>query len=293
MKTKIKYLVLSGGGIKLYSQLGVVTQLIESETIDINNITHFYGTSAGCMLCVPLVMGLDINTISNYFLKRPWDKLFKVDIFNIVFAFSNCSLIDKDLLYKAFEPLFKAANIDINIDLENLYEITNKELHLYTTNVTDGGPEDISYLTHPKWKLIDALHASFSIPILFEPLIKDNKCYIDGGVFANFPINYLKNVDKDTICGVCFNLNYKKSNDEGIAFNNIFEYLQYVFINGFKKLLKERSKDKFNINDYKYIYNIDIDSGVNINSIISIWSDKDKRYELYNLGIDHIKKITT
>tara|TARA_Y100000992_G_scaffold117491_1_gene77006 strand:+ start:2189 stop:3070 length:882 start_codon:yes stop_codon:yes gene_type:complete len=291
MKNNIKYLVLSGGGVKLYSQLGVLKQLIENETLNLDNITHFYGTSAGCMVCVPLAMGLDIDTISNYFLKRPWDKLFKVDIFNIVFAFSNCALVNKDLIYKAYEPLFKAANIDMNIDLETLYEITKKELHIYSTNITDGVAEDISYLTHPKWKLVDAIHASFCIPILFEPLIKDDKCYIDGGVFSNFPINYLNDIDKDMICGICFNLNVKNSDKKDIKFDNMIEYLQYVFINGFKNLVKDKSKDKFNIDEYKYVYNLDIDRGVNITSIISIWSDKEKRYELYQRGIDYIKEI--
>ncbi len=295
MEKNIKCLVLSGGGIKLYSQIGIIKSLIEKKIINIKDIESIYCTSAGCMLSIPLILGLDIDIISNYYIKRPWDQLFKIDIFNILYSFTSCALINKELLHEAFLPLFNACGIDIDIDLETLYNITNKEIHIYTTNITDGVATDISYLTHPKWKVIDTIHSTMNIPLLFEPLIIENKCYLDGGLLSNFPLNYVPDkYDKSEICGVCFNFNYRKiSENKGnnLEFFNLIDYLQYILINGFKRMVKPLHELKTDINEYPYIYNLDMDNGVTITSIINIFSDKDKRQELFEIGQKYINEL--
>ena len=280
-ETKIKCLVLSGGGVQLLSQLGLLNNLIKSNKLNLSEITHYYGTSAGSILNIPLSLNIDIDIISNYFIKRPWDQLFKIDIFNFVYLFSNCCLIKKELIKKALEPLFTAGNIDMDIDMETLYKINNKELHILTTNITDGKSEDISHLTHPKWKLIDAVHASCCIPILFEPITIMNKCYIDGGILNNFALNHACEIfKKDEICGITIKYtNFE--NGSADSYSNIFEYLQYLLMNGFKKFVKSIEYD---ITEYKNIYEIESSDNISIFQIVKCFSEKEYRIQLFESG---------
>ena len=66
-----------------------------------------------------------------------------------------------------FVPLFSGKDISIDITLQDFYDITKKEIHIFTTDVMRFEVVDISYKTHPDWKLIDAVYASSSIPIIF------------------------------------------------------------------------------------------------------------------------------
>ena len=51
-------------------------------------------------------------------------------------------------------------------------------------------------------KLIEAIKASIAIPGVFEPLIKDGKILIDGGVVEPVPIEALRSMDVDFVIAV-------------------------------------------------------------------------------------------
>lgn len=277
---KIKSLVVSGGGVQLFSELGVLYSLITSNKLNISDITHYYGTSAGSILILSLSFGIDIDVICNYFVKRPWDQLFKIDIFNFVYLFSNCCLIKRDLIIESLRPLFETANIDIDVDFETFYKITNKELHIYSTNITDGKCEDISHITHPKWKLIDAVHASCCIPILFEPIIISNKFYIDGGLLNNFPINNACTKFKnDEICGI--NINFSSNADQNITYSNIIEFLQILLLSIFNNFFKVPNYD---VSSFNNIYYINSHEHINIFTIVNCFSDKKMRIKFFEEG---------
>ncbi len=279
-QNKIKSLVLSGGGVQLFGELGILHSLITSNKLNISDITHYYGTSAGSIIILSLSFGIDIDVICNYFVKRPWDQLFKIDIFNFVYLFSNCCLIKKDLIIESLRPLFETANIDIDIDFETFYKMTNKELHIFSTNITDGKCEDISHITHPKWKLTDAIHASCCIPILFEPINISNKYYIDGGLLNNFPIKYASTKFKnDEICGI--NINYSSCAVPNTNYSNIIEFLQILLLSIFTNFFKVSNYDASSFNN---IYYINSDEHLNIFTIVNCFSDKNIRIKYFELG---------
>ena len=53
-QNKIKSLVLSGGGVQLFGELGILHSLITSNKLNISDITHYYGTSAGSIIILSL-----------------------------------------------------------------------------------------------------------------------------------------------------------------------------------------------------------------------------------------------
>ncbi len=200
----IKHIVISGGGTFGLTVYSLLAELQKKEFWSLKTIESFYGTSVGTIVTMFILLDYDYETIENYLIKRPWDKLFQYDIEKCISSFDNCGSFDISAFYKAFEPLFKGKDLDLDITLKELYDKTQKEFFMYTTELNSFTCVCLSHHTHPDWKVMDAIYASCCLPIIFRPLIKDDKAYADGGIFLNYPISELieKGVNEDEILGI-------------------------------------------------------------------------------------------
>ena len=190
----IKHIVISGGGAAGFSYYGVLKQTQLRGLWYPENINTIYATSAGTFLAVILALGYDWNTIDDYLIKRPWHQVYKFELSMAIKTILNQGIFDHQTIYETFKPLFKGKDISIDINLLDFYKHTNKELHFFTTDFHTFRTVDISYKTHPEWKVLDAIYASSSLPILFIPFYKMEgdivtNIFIDGGVKMNFPLN--------------------------------------------------------------------------------------------------------
>ena len=186
----IKHLVISGGGPTLFRTLGALQHLQETEFWKIDEIKSIYGTSAGAIVAVLLCLRFEWDTLNTYFLDRPWHEAFPVNAGTLFDAFSKRGVFDRSFLEKAFKPLFNAKDISMNITMQEFYEYSKIEIHVYSFELHDFKPVDVSYKTHPNLALLTALQMSSAIPILFAPKCMDGKCYLDGGIVTNYPLNY-------------------------------------------------------------------------------------------------------
>ena len=102
----------------------------------------------------------------------------------------------------------------MDINLEDFYKLSNIELHIYSFEINEYSVQDISYLTHPKLSLMTAIQMTCALPILVTPVCIDNKCYIDGGMACNYPLNYCIESGKnpDEILGFKNKYSYEKAN---------------------------------------------------------------------------------
>jgi predicted acylesterase/phospholipase RssA len=201
----IKHLVISGGGPAMLQYISSIQYLNENSIIDLNSIESIYGTSAGSIVAVLLALKYDWETLNDYIIQRPWHELFHLKINYIFDAYKNRGVYNKNIFEKAFKPLLDAKDIPIDISLKDFYDYSKIELHFFTFEINQFKTEDISYLTHPDISLIDAIIMSCSIPLLCTPIIVENKCYIDGGVCANYPLKYCieQGRNENEILGIC------------------------------------------------------------------------------------------
>ena len=163
--TKKKYkigLVLSGGGARGFAHLGVIQALNEAGIFP----DVICGTSAGAIVGVLYADGYSPKeilklTYSTSMLRYmrpivPRDGLLQI---------SGVSKILKDSLRaKTFEEL---------------------KIPLFVT-ATDLNNGRVDYFS--SGELLNVIIASSSIPVLFKPVVIDNKHYVDGGVLDNLPI---------------------------------------------------------------------------------------------------------
>ena len=186
----IKHLVISGGGPILIQILGAIQHLEKNNIVKMNELESIYGTSAGAIIGILICLKFDWETINDYIIKRPWHDVFPIKVQNIFDAYTKKGIFDIKTVEKCFKPLLDAKDISMDINLEDFYKITKIELHVFSFEINEYKIQDISHLTHPKLSLMMAVQMTCAIPILITPVCFDDKCYIDGGMACNYPLNY-------------------------------------------------------------------------------------------------------
>jgi predicted acylesterase/phospholipase RssA len=215
----IKHLVISGGGPTMFQSLGAIQYLEQHKYIDLNNIETIYGTSAGAIIGVFISLKYDWTTINDYVIKRPWHKIFSIKAQHIFDAYTKKGLFDNTTIEKCLKPLFDAKDISMEITMKDFFKYCGIEIHMFTFEINNFESIDISYKTHPDLQLIKALHMSCSLPVIMSPVFIENKCYIDGGINCNYPLNKCIEANKNVDEIVGFNNDY--NSDDNTSVENI------------------------------------------------------------------------
>lgn len=210
----IEHLVLAGGGMFGWQEYGALRESALEGWWDFKNIRSLWGTSAGSIVAVMICMGFDWETLDDFLLRRPWHTLFPFGFDVVMQGYPNrgfYSLLD---FVKVFDPLLGALDMSQDITLKQFHEWTcqkwpphGRDLYIYAIDINQDYSVDVEfhYKTHPDMPLLHAVYASCSIPGVFSPLLtEEGHCYLDGGVFANFPLLHLlkTGVDPATVFGV-------------------------------------------------------------------------------------------
>ena len=278
-ETEIKHLVISGGGIVGFSFYGLLRETHKDGIWNIDNIQTIYGTSVGSILGVVIALKYDWETIDDYLIKRPWQNVYKFSMDSILLAFHSKGILDKKIIDDTFSPLFKGKDISINVTLKEFFEITNIELHIFSIDINTFNLIDFSYKTHPDWLVTDAVYCSCSLPILFQPLIKDNICYCDGGFIANYPVKQCvdNGANPDEIFGMCRSSIFSESTNINEN-SSLIDYILNLLYKTIDKVLN--IKQDFNIKKEVFIKC----PPLSIYDIYETASSMEKRLELISMG---------
>jgi NTE family protein len=85
--------------------------------------------------------------------------------------------------------------------------------------------EDAKPVYFTEGSVVDAIRASISIPGVFEPVVRDGKTLVDGGVLERSPVNILRDMGADYI--ICSDVNYRGG--ENPKPKNMFSMLFTVY----------------------------------------------------------------
>lgn len=159
-------LALSGGGAKGFAHIGVF-KLMEECGLKPDIIA---GTSVGSLMGALYADGYSADEIKELFTGREFSEFAELQvpksgIFNSQ-RFRN--FLKRHLRAKTFDEL-QIPMVVLTTDLDN------GESHEFRT-----GP------------LVEAVTASCSIPIIFNPVIINGIHYVDGGLFRNFPVSNIR-----------------------------------------------------------------------------------------------------
>lgn len=212
-------LVLSGGGARGFAHIALL-EALEKKGIPIDGV---FGTSMGGLLGALYAVGYspaDIRNLikSNNLMKlvtqtkeskyiktpTPFDfstpSFFSLAFDDIGIGDTGAIIDDTDIL-----KLFRSSlsRIPDDVDFDDL----KIPFRCVAANILTG--EEIIF---DKGSLVDALRATMSIPIVFEPYeIRDGEYAIDGGFVDNMPVKLAKEMGYDIIIAEDINLSEKKT----------------------------------------------------------------------------------
>lgn len=228
---KIKHLVCSGGGVYGFTFYGILKEAHNKGLWKTEDLTSVYGTSVGTILLLLIQLNYTWEELDNYLINRPWHQVFPIDIKLLLASMTNRGIYDQDTIHKTLSPLLLGRNLSLDITMKELYEYSKIEFHCFSTEINSFVMVDISHITHPDWKVLDAIYCSSAFPLIFKPLIADGKCYSDGCVINNYPISYClqQGANPDETLGIYCDREIDADNNIDNE-SSLFDYLTSIMI---------------------------------------------------------------
>lgn len=234
-------LVLSGGGAKCFSQIGVL-KVMEEAGIQIDYIA---GTSMGAIVGGLYALGYSAEEMETYLRAVHWDRLLNDVVPRNRLSYFERKNQGRYLVALPFEKFKVKMPTGINYAqyiLTELSYLTQQSYHYPSfkeypipfmcmgTNLITG-----ELKIFDNGHLAEALRASSSFPSLYVPYEIDNEVYVDGGVINNYPVvPLLEEADMDYIIGIDLqDFLYEKSEIESAA--QVLEQIS-SFINAAEEL---------------------------------------------------------
>lgn len=282
----IKHIVLSGGGAAGFSIYGVLRESHQSGFWNIKNIKSIYGTSSGAIISIFICLirlKYDWVDLDNYIIKRPWENIFKIDIYSIMSSFEKIGILNIKSIEEIFIPLFNGIDISMSVTMLDFFKLTDIEIHIFGSELNEFIPVDFSYKTHPNWKLIDVVYCSCCLPLLFSPYFLNDKIYLDGGIFNNYPIlECIQHVNNpDEIFGISREHNIPQSNILTPYNTTLFDYLLKIINNIIEKIISKNTSDSIK-------YNMQITSShISIYTVYLAANNIEERKRLINSGVQN------
>ncbi len=168
-------MVLSGGGARGLAHVGVLKALAE-EGIEPEVLS---GTSAGAIVAALYAGGHSAEETLEFFIHKSPFRLSRL-------ALSKPGLFDTEKIIADFRGHFP----------DDSFEALSKPVFLTATDLIEARPEIFG-----AGRLIPAIVASASTPLVFTPTRIDGRWYSDGGITNNFPVEPLQG-HCDAILGV-------------------------------------------------------------------------------------------
>ena len=96
----------------------------------------------------------------------------------------------------------------------------------------------LGYDTNPDFYVVDALMMSTCVPIIFKPIVINDKYYIDGGMTKHYPIDYFKD-EQDKTLGILVYSNLTRE----IKIEGLKDYITNILFCSYINLVKNCYND--------------------------------------------------
>lgn len=189
--SEIRGLVVSSAGIRGYSLLGAIEELVDSG-LQLSEVSWFAGTSAGSLTCALLACRIPFDKIKEFIMN-----------FNVSMITSSDSashglvkdggLYDGDVMEKIIDKFIQKHTGAAGMTLSQVYKKYNSEVIMTAMNLKSPlQPYYFTRKTHANMPIARAARISSTVPLLFTPVSIDGAILIDGGLIDHYPIKKLQ-----------------------------------------------------------------------------------------------------
>jgi hypothetical protein len=203
----MKCLVFSGGAEKGIAYIGIFKFLEEHNLL--KDIESIYGTSIGAVMAVLISIGYTARELEYVISKTNIKELIPTDILNIEQLLSTFGFIEPHKFHKLIRLLIDKKTGIHNITFKQHFAKYKKKIIITGSCISEYKCYYFSIDTFPDLSIFEALTISTSIPIMFKPITFENKLFVDGAVYDNYPIQHAtKNYKLNDILGILIFMDY-------------------------------------------------------------------------------------
>lgn len=275
----IKGIVFSGGSISMIRSLGLIKYLNERDLI--KNIKVFSGNSFGSIIATMMAIGMSYDEIlaemSILRIDDAIDTSFDDIVDNVVYY---GGVDDGSNFISTMISIFEKKQMSFYTTFEELFEKTGNYLLMPATKIQNFTTTYFNIQTSPKMRIIDAVRASMSIPIIYEPVKYKGFLYCDGGLLDNYPFSATQKFMSDLIInpqdlyGIKL---FRQNNPTSKLENTVDIYTQYAT---FFFASSELSYDIDHTLEIDYMNNIGIIEDISLETRLDIINDAYERSKL-------------
>ena len=109
--------------------------LLQNNYIDLDNIQSVYGTSVGAIIGTLILLRYDWETLDDYILKRPWNKVFSVKPEHLFEMYTSKSIYNFNFVNEMLLPLLTAKDLTESITLKEFYDFNGIDFHCFTVEL--------------------------------------------------------------------------------------------------------------------------------------------------------------
>ena len=255
----IDTLILSGGGPSGIAYFGIFESLFENNILnrDLSGINEILTTSIGILCSFCLIIGLNMNIGKEIALGYDISKMLDIENITIDNILVEFGLFDTYGIRNIFKSILKNYKQLDDINLKDLYDLTNIKLTVKVFNTTKKQIEYISYQTDPELSIITLAEMTTAIPVFFKPVEYKGFKYVDGGLRGHFPIEECKS---ENYLGLFIKGGASVSGNSLIDMFPIVEFLYSLMINQDQVVYDIQENNR----NPKIIY-VEVNHGLNFN----------------------------
>jgi len=258
---KIDTLICSGGGPSGIAYSGIFKALIEKNIInqELDGIQEIITTSIGILFSFCLLLKLNYRIANDISMKFDIGSMLDFDDITIDDFLVDHGFFKTDGIKNIFQSLLKNILKREDINLQELYELTNIKLTVKVFNVTKKLVEYISYQTNPELSIITLAQMTTAIAFFFKPVKYEGDIYVDGGMRGSFPI---ENCESDNYLGFFIKGGSFPKDSDIIKLFPIIDFAYSLMVNQDEIVYQNEQKDKKK--NQRIIYN-EVNLGLNFN----------------------------
>jgi hypothetical protein len=263
----IKNIIFAGAGFKGWAYIGTIKAL--NECINFNEIEHIIGVSIGSVFGFCYLLGMDSEYLLDFFMDLNIKEYLDIDLDSILI---NQSLLIGNKLIDIIRELI-SIKIDPDVTFRDLYHYSKIKFTTNALNITDSKLEYFNHELTPEIKVVDAIRASCSLPLLFPSYLLNGCHYFDGGLCNNCPIDFV-----DELFTIAFDAGYYSS-------KNSSNIKLFDLLNSFISIANKQHNDNTSVKVYLILDSRFKDQLFNLNQ------SRDDIFNIYMNGYINSKNI--
>lgn len=194
--------LLASGGIRVLSYVGVLEELHRHGCL--GAVRTWCGVSGGALIATAIAFGYTYAEIREICERFDFGVLKHIDEQSPLRLLEGCYGLDSGVMLARFcSALAHVKGLPGGITFGQLAERGGPALRIWCADLESGEARVFSATTTPEFPVLQALQASMSIPIIYEPVAgPSGELLVDGALLHSYPIHTLPASERAVTLGV-------------------------------------------------------------------------------------------